>query len=225
MTYEAQYDQEFFQQAMIIFPDPSEADDDGLLAMGGNLEPDTMLSAYRQGIFPWSEKPITWWSPDPRGIFELDEFSPSRRLLRKMRQGKFTFTRDQAFAEVIHACAAPRPERGGAWLGPGLMEAYVRLHAFGHAHSVECWCEGELVGGIYGVALGGLFAGESMFSRVSDGSKMALTHLVAHLRERGFVLFDVQATNDHTISLGAIDIPREDYLTRLHHALTLDCRF
>lgn len=210
---------------MILFPDPSEADDDGLLAMGGNLEPETLLSAYRQGIFPWSENPITWWSPDPRGIFELDHFSPSRRLLRKMRQQKFCFTRDQAFEEVIRACAEPRADRGGAWLGPRLIDAYVRLHQCGHAHSVECWCEGELVGGIYGVAFGGLFAGESMFSRISDGSKMALTQLIGHLRERGFRLFDVQAVNDHTESLGAIEIPRAAYLQRLHDAVRVDCAF
>lgn len=210
---------------MIEFPDPCDADDEGLVVVGGDLEPETLLSAYRQGIFPWSEHPITWWSPDPRGIFELDSFSPSRRLQRKMRQEKFAFTRNEAFEEVIRACAEPRDDAGGDWLGPGLIDAYIRLHRLGHAHSVECWCEGRLIGGIYGVASGGLFAGESMFSRISDGSKMALTHLVGHLRERGFVLFDVQATNDHTISLGAIDIPRAQYLKRLHHALTIDCGF
>lgn len=212
-------------QPMIEFPDPSEADDDGLLAVGGNLRPETLLSAYSQGIFPWTEKPITWWSPDPRGIFELHEFSPSRRLLRKMRQGKFTFTRDQAFGEVIRACALPRAEGDGAWLGPRLMNAYNRLHSLGHAHSVECWREGELVGGIYGVAIGGFFAGESMFSRVSDGSKMALTHLVEHLQVRGFHLFDVQVTNHHTESLGAISISRKEYLYRLREAMWRKCTF
>lgn len=210
---------------MIVFPDPSEADDDGLLAVGGNLAPETLISAYRQGIFPWSEHPITWWSPDPRGILEIDHFSPTRRLLRKMRQGKYAFTRDHAFAQVIHACAEPRADQSGSWLGPDLIEAYIRLHRLGHAHSVECWCEGELVGGIYGVACGGLFAGESMFSRVSDGSKMALTHLVGHLREKGYTLFDLQAINDHTISLGAIEIPRYEYLARLRQALSIDAGF
>lgn len=210
---------------MIVFPDPSEADDDGFLAMGGNLEPETLLSAYRQGIFPWSEQPITWWSPDPRGIFELDAFSPSRRLLRKMRQEKFSFTHDQAFEEVIRHCAAPAPGRGESWIGPRMIAAYTRLHHLGHAHSVECWCEGALVGGIYGVACGGLFAGESMFSRVSDGSKMALTHLVGHLRECGFVLFDVQASNAHTESLGAVEIPRSEYLRRLQDAVRIECAF
>jgi leucyl/phenylalanyl-tRNA--protein transferase len=142
-----------------------------------------------------------------------------------MRQGKFSFTRDQAFADVIHACAEPSEERGETWLGDRLVAAYIELHRLGHAHSVECWYEGALVGGIYGVACGGLFAGESMFSRISDGSKMALTHLIDHLRERGFVLFDVQATNPHTESLGAIDIPRIEYLRRLREAVHIECRF
>jgi leucyl/phenylalanyl-tRNA--protein transferase len=210
---------------MIVFPDPSEANEDGLLALGGNLEPETLLGAYRKGIFPWSEEPISWWSPDPRGILELDHFTPPRRLKQKMRQGIYTFTRDQAFEDVIQACAEPRRIEDGTWLGPALIRAYVRLHQLGHAHSVECWCEGQLVGGIYGVACGGLFTGESMFSRVSDASKMALVHLVDHLRERGFVLFDVQSTNDHTVSLGATDIPRPEYLSRLRQALEVDCRF
>jgi leucyl/phenylalanyl-tRNA---protein transferase len=210
---------------MIVFPDPSEANDDGLLAIGGNLKPETILDAYRQGIFPWSENPISWWSPDPRGVLELDHFLPTRRLKRKMRSGKYTFTRDQAFAQVIRGCAEPRGEDNGTWLGPKLISAYERLHQLGHAHSVECWCGELLVGGIYGVACGGLFTGESMFSRVSDGSKMALARLVEHLRERGFVLFDVQSTNDHTLSLGATDLPRDLYLMRLRKALALQCEF
>jgi leucyl/phenylalanyl-tRNA--protein transferase len=210
---------------MIEFPDPSEADEDGFLAVGGNLRPETILAAYIHGIFPWTEKPITWWSPDPRGIFELDQFTPSRRLLRKMRQGKYTFTHDQAFKEVIQACAKPRSQDDGVWLGPRLINAYVRLHSLGHAHSVECWCEGELVGGIYGVTLGAMFTGESMFSRVSDGSKMALTHLIDHLRARGFLLFDVQVTNHHTESLGAVEISRTEYLRRLNEAIAKRCMF
>jgi len=207
------------------FPDPAEASPDGLLALGGNLQSETLMHAYRQGIFPWSDTPLTWWSPDPRGIIEMGMFHGTSRLRRKMRQGKFSFTRDQAFADVILACAEPSEERGETWLGDRLVSAYIELHRQGHAHSVECWCEGELVGGIYGVACGGLFAGESMFSRISDGSKMALTHLIDHLLERGFVLFDVQATNPHTESLGAINIPRIDYLQRLREALDLECRF
>jgi leucyl/phenylalanyl-tRNA--protein transferase len=218
-------EQDSFSKMTVVFPDPSEADDDGLLAMGGNLAPETLISAYRQGVFPWSEQPVTWWSPDPRGILEMERFSPARRLQRKMRQGKYSFTRDRAFEQVIRACAEPRADRGASWLGPELIQAYKELHWAGHAHSVECWCDGALVGGIYGVACGGLFAGESMFSRVSDGSKMALTHLVEHLREKGFVLFDLQATNDHTVSLGAIEIPRLEYLRRLRHALSIKTGF
>ncbi|MFY7818831.1 MAG: leucyl/phenylalanyl-tRNA--protein transferase [Akkermansiaceae bacterium] len=210
---------------IIAFPDPSEADDDGLLAIGGDLTPETLICAYQQGIFPWSEDPITWWSPDPRGIFDMIRFSPAKRLLRKMRQGLYTFTRDRAFEQVIRACAEPRMDQSGTWLGPKLIEAYMHLHRLGHAHSVECWREGELVGGIYGVTCGGLFAGESMFSRVSDGSKMALSHLIGHLREKGYALFDLQAVNDHTLSLGAIEIPRVEYLRRLRHALTIEARF
>lgn len=207
------------------FSDPVEASFDGLVALGGNLRSDTLLQAYREGIFPWSDTPLTWWSPDPRGIIEMETYHATSRLRRKMRQGKYSFTRDQAFAEVIRACAEPSEERGETWLGDRIVEAYIEMHRLGHAHSVECWCEGQLVGGVYGVACGGLFAGESMFSRISDGSKMALTHLIDHLRERGFVLFDVQATNPHTESLGAINIPRIEYLRRLREVLMLECQF
>jgi leucyl/phenylalanyl-tRNA--protein transferase len=206
-------------------PDPEEPSFDGLVALGGNLRSETLLNAYREGIFPWSDTPITWWSPDPRGIIEMETFYVTSRLRRKMRQGKFSFTRDQAFADVIHACAEPSEERGETWLGDRLVAAYIEMHRLGHAHSVECWYEGALVGGIYGVACGGLFAGESMFSRISDGSKMALTYLIDHLRVRGFVLFDVQATNPHTVSLGAIEIPRIEYLQRLSEAVEMECRF
>ena len=206
-------------------PDPEEPSLDGLVALGGNLRSETLLNAYREGIFPWSDTPLTWWSPDPRGIIEMENFHVTSRLRRKMRQEKFSFTRDQAFADVIRACAEPSEERGETWLGDRIVEAYIEMHRLGHAHSVECWCEGVLVGGIYGVACGGLFAGESMFSRISDGSKMALTHLIDHLRERGFVLFDVQATNPHTELLGAINISRIEYLRRLREAVEMECRF
>ncbi len=210
---------------MIIFPDPTTADDDGLLAMGGNLQVETMLTAYRSGIFPWSVDPLTWWSPDPRGIIDFEDFHLSRRTARKMRSGTFRFTLNQNFAAVIQACAAPGPSRGGAWLDPKLIAAYVRLHQCGHAHSVECWRENELVGGVYGVAIGGLFAGESMFSRVSDASKMALTFLIKHLQSKGYVLFDTQMVTAHTLSLGAKEIERVDYLQRLRKAIDLPCRF
>jgi leucyl/phenylalanyl-tRNA--protein transferase len=208
-----------------MFPDPSTADEDGLIGVGLDLSPRTLISAYREGIFPWSEDPISWWSPDPRGVFPLSAFVASRRLRRKMLSGAFHFTRNACFEAVMRGCAEPSEKRGESWIGPAIIEAYLRLHQMGHAHSVECWQGDLLVGGIYGVHLGGLFAGESMFSRVSDGSKMALVSLIDHLRDRGFVLFDVQQTNDHTRSLGAIDIPRGQYLQQLQHALTIDAHF
>ena len=210
---------------MIIFPDPTTADEDGLLAMGGNLQVETLLTAYRAGIFPWSVDPITWWSPDPRGVIDWNDFHVSRRVVRKMRSGQFRFTLNENFLAVIHACAERGPSRGGVWLDQKLIAAYVRLHQHGHAHSVECWRENELVGGVYGVAIGGLFAGESMFSRVSDASKMALAFLVEHLRRKGYQLFDTQMVTDHTLSLGAKEISRAEYLQRLHAVIELPCHF
>jgi leucyl/phenylalanyl-tRNA--protein transferase len=210
--------------ASVAFPDPARADDEGLICVGGDLAARRLIAAYRQGIFPYfsDETPILWWSPDPRAIFELDEFHISRRLARTLRAGKFFVTLDQAFPAVIHACAQ-REE--GTWITRGMISAYIELHRLGFAHSVEVWQYGELAGGVYGVTLGGLFAGESMFTRRRDGSKVALAHLVDHLRRRGYTLFDVQYVNDHTASLGAVEIPRREYLARLKHALTLDVRF
>lgn len=210
---------------MPLFPAADTADEDGLIGIGLDLSPSTLLSAYREGIFPWSEAPISWWSPDPRGIFPLNLFTASRRVRRKMDSGIYQFTRDACFTEVMRACAEPSKKRGESWIGPAMIEAYGQLHQMGHAHSVECWQDGSLVGGIYGVHIGGLFAGESMFSRISDGSKMALISLIDHLRDQNFILFDVQQTNDHTRSLGAIDIPRTEYLDRLQEALATNARF
>ena len=201
-----------------VFPDPADADSHGLIAVGGDLSPDRLLAAYRIGIFPWydASTPILWWSPDPRAVFELDGFHVSRRLARTVRSGKFRVTFDAAFAEVIEACSQ-REE--GTWLTRAMKDAYVELHRLGHAHSVEVWVDDALAGGVYGVASGGLFAGESMFARVRDGSKVALVHLFEHLRERGFVLFDAQYLNEHTESLGGREISREAYLGRLAEAL------
>ena len=190
---------------------------------------ETLLLAYRSGIFPMADRrddpEVFWVEPRERAIIPLEGLHLSKSLRKVIRADRFAVTVNRAFEQVIRACAEPRADDGGAWLGKQLIDAYIRLHQLGHAHSVECWYEQKLVGGIYGVALGGLFAGESMFSRVSDGSKMALTYLVQHLSARGFELFDVQATNAHTISLGAIDIPREEYLLRLSQALAIDARF
>ncbi len=209
------------------FPSPLDAERgelDGLVAIGGDLSVERLVLAYRSGIFPWSVRPITWWSPDPRGILELDRVHVSRSLQRFLRKSPFTVTRDKAFAEVIQGCAtAPREDR--TWISRQLVTAYTRLHEAGHAHSVECWQGDELVGGIYGVATGGLFAGESMFHRASNASKVALLHLVNHIREQGFTLFDIQMVTPTTAQLGAVEISRAEYLQRLAAALALDVRF
>mgnify|MGYP001545885942 CR=1 FL=1 len=205
------------------FPDPNQADADGLVAVGGDLSVNRLLVAYRQGLFPWSANPVTWWSPDPRGILELDRFHVARSLERIVRQGSFTVTKNKAFADVIKNCAAP--ERNGGWITEEFIAAYTQLHRQGHAHSVECWRADELVGGIYGVAVGGLFAGESMFHRADNASKVALFHLVQHLRERGFVLFDLQMVTPATKPVGAVEISRAEYLKRLAVAAAKNCSF
>ncbi len=208
------------------FPDPRTAvtagEFAGLVAFAGDLSVERILLAYRSGIFPWSVDPITWWSPNRRGIFEWDKLHVPRSLARTLRKNPFEVTRDRAFRRVMEGCAA-REE--GTWIAPEFIDAYTRLHEAGHAHSVECWQGGELVGGIYGVAAGGLFAGESMFHRVSDASKIALHHLAQHLRERGFALFDIQMVTDITEALGAVEISRAEYLRRLKKAVALECVF
>ena len=209
------------------FPDPRDAArrglHAGLVAVGGDLSVRRLLLAYRNGIFPWTADPVTWWSPDPRGIFELDGLHISRSLARTLRKGVFEVTFDRAFREVITACATVR--RPGGWISPEFIAAYTALHEAGHAHSVECWQAGKLVGGVYGVVVGGLFAGESMFHRVDDASKVALVHLVTRLRERGFRLFDTQMVTPATRQLGAVEIPRTTYLKRLAEAVTQPALF
>lgn len=207
------------------FPDPRAADGEGLVAIGGDLSAPRLRLAYRSGIFPWTVNPITWWSPDPRGIFELKQFHVPRSLAKFIRQQPFEITRDRAFRQVMQACAAPAPGRGGIWITPEFIEAYTRLHEQGDAHSVECWRGDELVGGIYGVSLGGFFAGESMFHRAPNASKVALGHLVEHLQARGFALFDIQMITPVTRQLGAVAIAREEYLNCLKIALEKDCVF
>ena len=201
--------------------EPERADETGLVAIGGDLEPATLVQAYRSGVFPWYGEgdPILWWSPDPRGVFELDGLYVSRRLARTIRSGKFRLTVDTAFRDVLHACA---DRDGGTWLTKAMLAAYMRLHHLGIAHSVEAWHDGELAGGIYGVALGGFFAGESMFARAADASKVAMVYLFEHLRHRGYQLFDTQVLTGHTARMGAVEIPRKEYLARLRRALA--CR-
>jgi len=215
----------FLAQAADAFPDPRRADAKGLVALGGDLSVERLLAAYRHGIFPWTVEPLSWWSPDPRGIFELDAVHVSRSVAKIIRQGFFQVTRDRAFREVISACAAPRAGRSETWISPEFITAYTRLHEAGHAHSVECWRDGELAGGIYGVAIGGMFAGESMFHRVSNASKVALAHLAERLRERSFALFDIQMLTPITRQLGAVAISREEYLRRLAAAVVKPCEW
>ena len=207
------------------FPNPSLADPDGLLAVGGNLEPETLLSAYQQGIFPWFDEdtPILWWSPDPRAILEFDNLYISKRLARTIRTNKFQVTFNQDFDAVVQGCTY-RPEEG-TWITPEVANAYGEFHRRGHAHSVEVWQQGVLVGGLYGVAIGALFAGESMFSTVSDASKVALVALVSRLKEKGYQLFDLQIINEHTSMMGATEIPRDDYLARVKLAIQLKITF
>lgn len=211
---------------VIEFPDPELANEDGLLAVGGNLHTDTLLNAYRSGIFPWSVDPISWWSPDPRAVFELSEFRLSRRMQRLYRSGRFSFSFDECFTRVMECCAAPAPGRESTWISKKFIKAYTALHNQGYAHSCEIWNdEKQLVGGVYGVAIGAFFAGESMFHTCSNASTLALNHLIEHLRQRGYLLFDSQVISSHTASLGAIEIPRYEYLRRLRTALAKNCAF
>ncbi len=195
------------------------------MAVGGDLSVPRLLLAYRSGIFPWTVNPVSWWSPNPRAIFELERFHVPHSLAKFLRRAPFEVTCNRAFRRVMEGCAVPGPGRRGGWITLEFIDAYTRLHKAGHAHSLECWQAGELVGGIYGVSVGGLFAGESMFHRVSNASKVALCHLVARLRERGFTLFDIQMITPATRQLGAIEISRDAYLDRLAAATKLDCRF
>jgi leucyl/phenylalanyl-tRNA--protein transferase len=207
------------------FLHPELADENGLVAVGGDLRPERLIQAYRLGIFPWyaEGEPICWWSPDPRAIFELDGLHISRRLGRTLRSGRFQVTVNADFGGVIRGCAKGREE--GTWITAEMMRAYETLHRLGYAHSVEVWDGDFLAGGLYGVAIGGLFAGESMFTCRRDASKVALAHVVRRLGERGFALFDIQLLSEHTARLGAVEIPRKEYLARLRRALARSPRF
>jgi leucyl/phenylalanyl-tRNA--protein transferase len=205
-----------------LFPDPETARPDGLLAAGGDLEPETLLEAYARGIFPWYSEgsPILWWSPDPRMLFFPGDLHISHSLRQTLRSGRYTCTFDEAFEEVIEACAhIPRKEGEGTWITPEMKEAYIRLHELGYAHSVETWYEGEMVGGLYGVSLGHAFFGESMFHRMRDASKTALWHLVQWCREKEFRFIDAQMPTEHLARLGARTVTRKDFLKLLKESL------
>ena len=207
------------------FPPVDSASPEGLLAVGGDLRPERLLEGYRHGIFPWysDDQPILWWSPDPRTVLFPDKLHISRSLKRGLRPGLFNVTLDRCFREVMQHCAGPRPQYpdGGTWITAGMLEAYQRLHELGYAHSVETWQEGQLVGGLYGVALGGAFFAESMFTRVDDASKVALVSLMRQLQAWGFCLMDCQQSSPHVMRLGAEEIPRREFLDHLAKALTL----
>ena len=198
------------------FPDPRYAPGDRPLAVGGDLGVERLVGAYRRGIFPWysGDGPILWWSPDPRTVIVPAELRISRRLRRRLRRNEFRMTENAAFAEVVKGCAAPRADgEHGTWITPEMREAYCALHEAGHARSIECWRDGELAGGIYGVEVGSVFCGESMFSRVSDASKAALASLCA----KGYALIDCQVPNEHLMRMGARLIPRREFLAILVH--------
>ncbi len=211
-----------------LFPSANRASPEGLICVGGDLSVERLLDAYRHGIFPWPAypgEPMLWWTPDPRAILPLDGMYVSRRLARSMHSGRFTVRANTAFARVLEGCATGHGREGGTWLMPDMIAAYTQLHELGHAHSVECWRDGELVGGVYGVAIGGAFAAESMFYRERDASKVALARLVEHLKARGYVLLDVQQWTPHTGRLGVVEIPRREYLKRLAAAVELSVTF
>ena len=201
----------------IAFPDPFDAEPDGLLAVGGDLTPHRLVAAYSLGLFPWyhEDTPPLWWTPDPRCILLPEEFHMPRSLAKVMRSGAFSLSFDTAFARVIEGCAAPRGDYDGTWLVPEMIAAYINLHKLGIAHSVEAWHEGELAGGLYGVALGSVFFGESMFFTRPNASKAAFAHLVASLRESGFSLIDCQQVTSNLLRFGAKPVPRNEFMERL----------
>jgi leucyl/phenylalanyl-tRNA--protein transferase len=201
------------------FPPPQQAlkEPNGLLAAGGDLRPERLLAAYRHGIFPWYEdgQPILWWSPEPRAVLLPKALKVSRSLRRSLKQSGFEVTADTAFDRVLQCCAAPRHYGGSTWITTDMARAYGQLHRLGWAHSFETWQAGDLVGGLYGVAIGRVFFGESMFSTATDASKVALVRMVHALEQRGFELVDCQVASAHLTSLGAVNMPRSDFLARL----------
>lgn len=201
------------------FPDPRSAlaEPDGLLAAGGNLYPTTLLNAYRHGIFPWyeDEDPILWWSPATRCVIKPSQFHCSKSLTKVLRRNSYSVTTNRAFAEVIAACSDPRDLGGGTWITDEMISAYIELHNQGDAHSVEVWDGEELIGGLYGLAVGSIFCGESMFSRRADASKVAMAHLCRWGAESGLELIDCQLVNPHLLSLGAEPLARDLFINRL----------
>ncbi|QKE63450.1 leucyl/phenylalanyl-tRNA--protein transferase [Aquipseudomonas campi] len=218
----------WLQRATLDFPplDKALREPNGLLAAGGDLSPARLVAAYRHGCFPWYSQgqPLLWWSPDPRTVLFPYEFHLSRSLTKLIRQQRFTVSFDRDFASVIQACAEPRAYADGTWITESMQSAYLHLHHQGIAHSVEVWENGQLVGGLYGLAMGQLFFGESMFSRTDNASKVGFATLVGKLREWGFVLIDCQMPTQHLHSFGARAIPRSEFATYLQHHLDQPCQ-
>jgi leucyl/phenylalanyl-tRNA--protein transferase len=210
----------------IPFPDPRLAEPDGLLAYGGDLRAERLLSAYAHGIFPWyQEDPILWFSPDPRMVLRPEELVLRRSLAKTLRSGRYEVRFDSAFEEVIRACAAARrPGQEGTWITPDMIEAYCALHELGYAHSAEAWCDGELAGGLYGVSIGAAFFGESMFARRNDASKVAFVQLVEQLRAWEFHFVDCQVPTEHLRGFGAREWSRDRFIDALERALELESR-
>ena len=212
----------------VAFPDPRDAEPDGLLAVGGDLSPERLVAAYAAGIFPWfsAGSPILWWSPDPRLVLTPAALHVPRSLARTLRRGLYRFTADAAFGQVIRACAgADRPGQDGTWITRSMVAAYERLHALGLAHSFEAWEGDTLAGGLYGVSLGAAFFGESMFARRPDASKAAFVRAVEHLAAHGVGLIDCQVRTEHLARFGAVEVPREQYRRLLDDAVTQPADF
>jgi leucyl/phenylalanyl-tRNA--protein transferase len=222
-----------------LFPDPRSADEDGIVALGGDFRPEFLLAAYRQGIFPWPmgddeedagnnagrRIPLTWFSPDPRAMLEFSKLHIPKRLERERKSHGWTYTWGQAFEQVLRECALqPRPGQNGTWITEPLLQGYLELHRQGHAWSVEVWAGTELVGGIYGVLIEQFCSGESMFHRRSDASKCALIHAVGELKARGCQWLDIQMLTPHMQKLGAVELPREEFLQRCKQAMPLTSR-
>lgn len=206
----------------LAFPNPELADEDGLLAVGGDLEAERLLLAYCNGIFPWfsKESPILWWSPDPRFVLYPDKLKVSKSMAKLIRKNRYTIKLDTCFREVITGCRDAR--EGDTWITDDMLEAYCTLHEFGFAHSVEAWFEGKLVGGLYGISLGACFFGESMFSTMDNASKAAFISLVGKLKSLNFEFIDCQVYTKHLESLGAIKVKREEFLSQLYESLKRD---
>ncbi len=212
------HDREDFPDVELALREP-----DGLLAIGGDLSIERLLAAYRRGIFPWysGDQPVLWWSPDPRSVLAPEKLRISRSLRKTLKKNLFRVSLDAAFTEVIHECSQPRKHESGTWITDEMTLAYSRLHEAGHAHSVECWQGNRLMGGLYGVAQGNIFFGESMFARASDASKIAFVYLVRQLQRWGFGLIDCQIQSEHLDRFGAENIPRNVFIHSLEYFAAL----